>query len=141
MATCPIFVDGVWRAAQATGIFSAQNPSTGERLPDEYPVSSWADCDAALSAAADSALALRETDPARIAAFLTTYANRLDARKDELARLAHLESGLPKAPRLADVELPRTTDQLRQAAAAAVEGSWALPTIDAKANIRSCYAP
>jgi len=38
------------------------------------------------------------------------------------------------------VELPRTTGQLRQAAAAAVDGSWALPTIDTKANIRSCYS-
>ncbi|HID24259.1 MAG TPA: aldehyde dehydrogenase (NADP(+)), partial [Planctomycetaceae bacterium] len=32
-------------------------------------------------------------------------------------------------------------NQLRQAAAAAREGSWALPTIDTKTNIRSIYAP
>jgi NADP-dependent aldehyde dehydrogenase len=38
------------------------------------------------------------------------------------------------------VELPRTVNQLRQAAAAADEGSWRLPTIDTKANIRSLYA-
>jgi NADP-dependent aldehyde dehydrogenase len=38
------------------------------------------------------------------------------------------------------VELPRTTNQLRQAAAA-LEGTWALPTIDAKLNIRSLLAP
>jgi NADP-dependent aldehyde dehydrogenase len=37
------------------------------------------------------------------------------------------------------VELPRTTGQLRQAAAAVAEGSWALPTIDTKNNLRSCY--
>src|SRR4029077_8997475 len=40
-----------------------------------------------------------------------------------------------------DTELPRTTSQLRQAAAAAREGAWALPTIDAKNNIRSMYGP
>ncbi len=45
------------------------------------------------------------------------------------------------SPRLADVELPRTTGQLRQAADAALEGSWALPTIDTKNQIRSCFEP
>jgi alpha-ketoglutaric semialdehyde dehydrogenase len=59
----------------------------------------------------------------------------------ELVDMAHRESGLPKAPRLAEVELPRTTGQLRQAAAAAIDGSWALPTIDTKLNIRSMLAP
>jgi NADP-dependent aldehyde dehydrogenase len=42
---------------------------------------------------------------------------------------------------LADVELPRTTSQLRQAAAAARDGSWAMATIDTAANIRSQLAP
>jgi NADP-dependent aldehyde dehydrogenase len=39
------------------------------------------------------------------------------------------------------VELPRTTAQLRQAAAAVREGSWALPVIDARLNIRSLLGP
>ncbi len=55
--------------------------------------------------------------------------------------MAHVETALPRSPRLADVELPRTTGQLRQAAAAAREGSWALPTIDNKLGIRSCCLP
>jgi len=55
--------------------------------------------------------------------------------------MAHLETALPVAPRLADVELPRTTGQLRQAAQAAREGSWSIPTIDTKTNIRSFFAP
>src|SRR6185295_14548382 len=37
--------------------------------------------------------------------------------------------------------LPRTTGQLRQAADAAEEGSWSMPVIDTKANIRSYLAP
>jgi NADP-dependent aldehyde dehydrogenase len=141
VASHPVLIAGKWRGAQSTATFHAFNPATGEALPDEYPVSSWADCDAALSAARDAADQLRQTPPAQIAAFLRRFADRLDARKDELAQQAHVESGLPKSPRLADAELPRTTDQLRQAAAAAVEGSWALPTIDTKLNIRSCFAP
>ena len=50
------------------------------------------------------------------------FADRIDARKAEMAELAHPESGLPDSPRLADVELPRTTDQLRQAARGRARG-------------------
>ena len=39
------------------------------------------------------------------------------------------------------MELPRTTGQLRQAADAALDGSWALPTIDTRNQIRSCFEP
>ena len=46
-----------------------------------------------------------------------------------------------RAPRLSNVELPRTTGQLRQGAAAARERSWTLATIDTKANLRSYYGP
>jgi NADP-dependent aldehyde dehydrogenase len=54
--------------------------------------------------------------------------------------MAHQETALPIKPRLRDVELPRTANQLRQAAAAARDGSWSVPTIDSKLNIRSRYA-
>ena len=52
-------------------------------------------------------------------------------------RMSHQETALPVEPRLSKAELPRTTNQLRQAAAAARDGSWQHPTIDVKANIRS----
>ncbi len=77
----------------------------------------------------------------RLATFLERFAERIERRAVELVEMAHTETALPQKPRLADVELPRTTNQLRQAAAAAREGSWALPTIDTKLNIRSCYMP
>jgi len=141
MPSNPILIAGKWRAAKAGGTFQAENPATGEKLAGEFPVSSWADCDAALSAAAEAAAILRMLPPEQIAAFLTRFAERIEARKAELVETAHAETALPKSPRLADVELPRTTGQLRQAAAAALEGSWALPTIDTKANIRSMLAP
>ena len=141
MSSFPVLIGGAWRASTSTGSFHANDPGTGEPLPDEYPVSSWDDCDAALAAAVDAAGALRRVGPDRVAEFLNRFADRLEARKPEIAEQAHRESGLPVSPRLADVELPRTTDQLRQAAAAALEGSWALPTIDTKLNIRSVLAP
>jgi NADP-dependent aldehyde dehydrogenase len=141
MATRTVLIAGEWRAARASGTFRAENPALGEPLPDAYPVSGWEDCDAALDAAAGAAAALREAPPERLARFLALYAERIERRSAEIVEMAHQETALPRSPRLAEVELPRTTGQLRQAAAAALEGSWALPTIDAKLNIRSCYAP
>ena len=141
MALQPILIAGQWLPANAASTFHAQNPATGEKFSEEYPVSTWADCDAALSAAVEAAAVLRAAPPVQLAKFLTRYAERIEARKPELVEIAHAETALAKAPRLADVELPRTTDQLRQAAAAALDGAWALPTIDAKLNIRSVLAP
>lgn len=136
-----VLIDGDWRAAQATGFFRAENPRTREQLAEEYPVSGWADCDAALSSASAAAAILRRQSPDQVARFLEVYADRIDACKDELVELAHLETALPKSPRLADAELPRTTAQLRQAAAAARDGSWAMATIDTKGGLRSCLGP
>ncbi|HUZ08199.1 MAG TPA: aldehyde dehydrogenase (NADP(+)) [Candidatus Paceibacterota bacterium] len=137
----PILIGGQWRAASTTSSFQPENPATGERFSKSYPVSSWADCDAALNAALQAANILRLVPPEQLAKFLTRYAERIEARKMELAETAHAETALAKAPRLADVEIPRTTNQLRQAAAAALDGMWALPTIDTKLNIRSMLAP
>ena len=141
MSTQPVLIAGQWRPAQASGTFHAENPANGERLSGEYPVSTWADCDTALNAAAEAARILRATTPEQIAKFLTRFAERIEARKSEIVETAHAETALPKSPRLMEVELPRTTGQLRQAAAAALEGSWALPTIDTKLNIRSVLGP
>ena len=141
MCTQPVLIAGQWRPAQASGTFHAENPANGERLSGEYPVSTWADCDTALNAAAEAARILRATTPEQIAKYLTRFAERIEARKSEIVETAHAETALPKSPRLMEVELPRTTGQLRQAAAAALEGSWALPTIDTKLNIQSVLGP
>ncbi len=140
MSTQPVLIADQWRAANADDSFRAENPATTQPLDDVYPVSSWADVDAALEAAVAAAPLLRAAAPQRIAAFLDDYAKRIEAACEALVEMAHAETALPKTPRLADVELPRTTGQLRAAARAAVDGSWALPTIDTKLNIRSCHA-
>ncbi len=134
-----ILIDGQWRAAQAAGEFQADNPTTGHALPDRFPVSTWSDVDDALTAAHQAFVAMRAMSGDHIAAFLERFAERIEGAAEELTATAHAETGLPPSPRLANVELPRTTGQLRQAAAAAREGSWALPTIDTQAGIRSCY--
>jgi NADP-dependent aldehyde dehydrogenase len=141
MSIQPILIAGQLRAAKSSGTFRAEIPATGEKMPDEFPTSVWSDCDDALNAATEAASILRVTPPKQIAKFLTRFAERIEARKNDIVEFAHHETALPKSPRLADVELPRTTNQLRQAAAAALEGSWALPTIDSKINLRSTLAP
>jgi len=140
MSLQPVLINGTWRAAQSTGTFKSEDPATGTPLPYDFPISSWADIDAALTAASSAAAALRTVPVTTIGKFLSRYAERMEARAAELSETANKESGLARSPRLADVELPRTTGQLRQAATAAIEGSWSAPTIDTKANIRSHLA-
>ncbi|GIW95464.1 MAG: ketoglutarate semialdehyde dehydrogenase [Pirellulaceae bacterium] len=137
----PVLVAGQWRPARAIGAFQAVNPATGEPLPERYPISDWADCDEALEAAVDAAEQLRRLPPDVRARFLEVYADLIDQNAEAIVQTAHLETALPVRPRLLEVELPRTTNQLRQAAAAARDGSWALPTLDTQLNIRSHYAP
>ncbi len=141
MPTHPILINGSWQPSASREAFHAENPATGETLPDAYPVSNWQDIDVALSAAAAAAPLLAAAAPPQIAKFLTRYAERLEARAADLAKIANQETALPITPRLQTIELTRTTTQLRQAAAAALESSWAQPTIDTKNNIRSMLAP
>lgn len=141
MEVAQVLIDGAWRKASEEGTFHAWNPATGEALPMLFPVSAWADCEAALAAASRAAHSLSESSPEQIAAFLDDYAARIESASDEIAAAASEETGLPVTPRLKEVELPRTTNQLRQAAQAAREESWKRPTLDLERNIRSCLAP
>ena len=141
MSSEPILIAGQWRAADETGTFQATNPATRGALPPVYPVSSFADCDDALDAAVEAFEVTSKMSGDQIASFLEAFADRIEARSADLVEMANLETGLPASPRLADVELPRTTGQLRQAAAAARTGSWKQPTIDSQNSIRSCFGP
>jgi len=135
----PILIDGRWQAADASSVFYASNPATGQQIAEAFPVSRWSDCELALAAATDAFHAMQTLPADRRAEFLECFANKIESAKDALVARANEETALPPAPRLSDVELPRTTNQLRQAAAAARSGSWAMATIDTKLNIRSIY--
>jgi len=142
MTVAPALINGQWQSAEASrSTFCAPNPSTGEDLSTTYPVASWDEISALLDAGLDAAKGLRSLGTDQIAAFLNAYADAIEAAKDELAELAHSETGLPVEPRLKNVEIPRTFGQLRQAAAAAVAEDWTLPTIDSKGNLRSRLEP
>ena len=141
MSLQPVWIDGCWRPADAVGSFRALDPSTGEALEQEYPISSRADVEAAIVAGAGAAPALEAAGPEAVAAFLERYAALLQERAETIATAAARETALPLRPRLAEVEMGRTVDQLRQAAAAARDRGWCLPTIDTRAGVRSRYGP
>lgn len=135
-----VLIDGQWRVSSGSQIFQSVNPATRLPLPREYPVSPWSEIEQAILAAARASRELQNAPNELFAKFLERFAERIDARSGEFIATANQETGLPVEPRLKIAELPRTTNQLRQAAAAAREGSWSMPTIDTKNNIRSRLA-
>jgi 2,5-dioxopentanoate dehydrogenase len=142
MALQPILIDGEWRPARKpVAMLQVTNPTTKTLLEDTYPVSNELEVEAIVRAAYQAVLEMRSVPAEQIADFLDTYAVNIENRAVELVEMAYAETALPKEPRLNSVELPRTTNQLRQAAAAARERSWCHATIDMKLNIRSKYAP
>jgi alpha-ketoglutaric semialdehyde dehydrogenase len=141
MEVAQILIDGEWRKASGEATFHAANPATGEILTPAFPISDWADCDAALNAASRVAKELHSLGPEKIAAFLDAYASNIESASAAIVEAAHEETALPISPRLKDNELPRTVSQLRLAAAAAREESWKHPILDLDKNIRSCFGP
>lgn len=137
----PILIAGVWQPSKAVGQFRAADPATGEPIGPAFPISSQHDIELALTAATAASEALAATEPQRIADFLDAYAAAIDANRDSLVALAHAETALPATPRLAEIELPRTSGQLRQAAQAVRRSAWTQSVIDTAANLRAHFAP
>jgi len=141
MKTSPVLIDGAWREARAVDVFRAFDPARGVPLPEEYPVSSFADAEEALRAGRRAAPGLAAADPETIAAFLDRMAGEIERRAGDLVETAHRETALPEEPRLRSNELPRTANQLRQAADAVRDRSWKRASIDTAPNIRSIHEP
>lgn len=140
MDVAPVLIGGSWVESAGEETFRPVDPATTAPLA-EYPVSPWDELDRALAVGGEAFAELRAAGPGPVAAFLDDYARRIEARRDELVEMAHSETALPASPRLAEIELPRTTDQLRQAAQAARLRSWVRPTLSPPAGIASMLAP
>ncbi len=135
-----VLVAGRWRPATVASTYQAFDPTAGKTLEAVWPVSGWADVDEALDAAVVAAAELATLPAERLAAFLERFADRLEARGENLVAVAHAETGLAVKPRLADIELPRTLDQIRQAAESAREETWRMAMIDTSKNVRAaCF--
>ena len=104
----PVLLAGKWQTSDAREAFRAEDPTRCQPLADEYPISTWRDCDIALEAAARAMNELRSTSAETIARFLDAYAALIEQNTDALCELAHQETALPIKPRLTDVELPVT---------------------------------
>jgi len=138
----PILIGGIWRESAApVATFRAHNPATGEPFGALFPVSARAEVEQIVAEAVTVADTLAATAPERIAAFLDAYAHGIDADAEALVALAHAETSLPVTPRLREVELPRSSGQLRQAARAVRESSWTQPVIDTASRLRRAFGP
>ena len=134
-------MNGEWRNDPCTSTFTPENPTTGMKLDRVYPSSSMDTLRKMASHAAEAARTLNACPPEQIAAFLDAHADKIDQRREAIAKTAHEETGLPIKPRLQEVEMDRTVDQLRQAASCVRDRSWCTPRIDSNLNLRSVYEP
>src|SRR5271157_3497002 len=86
------YINGGWRHPSSTEFFDVTNPATSELLA-RTPMSSPADVDAAVQAAADAFPAWRRTPPGERVQYLFKLKNLLEEHIDELSKLITLENG------------------------------------------------
>src|ERR1700681_332225 len=86
------YVHGGWRRSATQEYVDVINPATAELLA-RTPLSSAADVDAAVQAAADAFPAWRRTPPGERVQYLFKLKNLLEENLDELARLITVENG------------------------------------------------
>ena len=86
------YINGAWRRSATTEYVDVTNPATAELLA-RTPLSSTADVDAAVQAAADAFPAWRRTPPGERVQYLFRLKNLLEEHLDELSRLITLENG------------------------------------------------
>ena len=86
------YVDGSWRKSSTTQFFDVTNPATNELIA-RTPLSTNADVDDAVRAAAAAFPAWRRTPPGERIQYLFKLKYLLDENIDELARIITLENG------------------------------------------------
>src|SRR2546427_5290385 len=86
------YMNGAWRRSTATEYFDVTNPATAEVLA-RTPLSTSADVDAAVQAAADAFPAWRRTPPGERVQYLFKLKNLLEEHLDDLTRLITIENG------------------------------------------------
>ncbi|HUN82838.1 MAG TPA: aldehyde dehydrogenase (NADP(+)) [Terracidiphilus sp.] len=117
------------RRGSAAGLgFHGVNPQSGEKLEPEFHSATLAEMEAAAKLASDAFDGFAQAGGKVRASFLRRIADGFDARREELAARAHLETALP-VPRLLG-EVGRTSGQLRMFAGVVEEGSWVQARID-----------
>lgn len=142
MSLSPILINGAWQPPEnPIGEFQATDPSSKKNIPETFPISSFKDIKKVVDASMNAVQELQYVKKEKLGGFLELYSENIDKSSESITQKAAQETGLPLKPRLRNIELPRTIDQLKQAAAAARDGSWCHPSIDTKLNIRSKFGP
>ena len=119
---------GAQRGSRDGASFQAFAPQTGEPLQPVYRSATLSELDRAAKLAHEAFDAFSRTTGKSRAAFLRRIADGFEARRDELAHRANLETALPM-PRLTG-EVGRTANQFRLFATVVEEGSWVQARID-----------
>ncbi len=86
------YVNGTWRNSAATEFVEVINPATAELLT-RTPLSTQAEVDAAVQAAAEAFPSWRRTPPGERIQYLFKLKNLLEEHIDELTRLITVENG------------------------------------------------
>jgi len=86
------YFGGAWRKSSASEFLNVNNPATGEVIA-RTPISTRADVDAAVQAAAEAFPAWRRTPPGERIQYLFKLRSLLEDHIDELARIITLENG------------------------------------------------
>jgi betaine-aldehyde dehydrogenase len=110
------FINGTF-VASAAAMSDVVDPSTGEAYA-QAPVSTAAEVDAALNAAAAAFETWRDTTPAERSLALLKFADAVEARADDLVAAEVRNTGKPVAMTRSD-EVPPLADELRFYAGAA----------------------
>jgi 2,5-dioxopentanoate dehydrogenase len=113
-------IAGLWIEGPST--FQSDNPTTGEKNEYSFFDATPELVDQAVFAARGSFEAFAKTSPFERANFLRTIADEINARGDDITKVAHSETALPAA-RL-EMERGRTVGQLKFFADWIEEGSW-----------------
>jgi len=101
-STVKNFVAGEWVTSQSSDRLDVTNPATGEKLA-EVPMSTAADVDVAVGAAADAFEAWRRVPPVQRARYLFRFRDLLDEHRHELAELCTREHGKTLAESMSDI--------------------------------------
>jgi aldehyde dehydrogenase (NAD+) len=89
------FIDGNWAPPQGEKYYTRENPAHPEQIIGEFPASTPADVDAAVSAAKNALAEWSATPGPKRGALLFKFADLLENSKQELARIITLEQGKP----------------------------------------------
>ena len=116
------FIDGKWQPAEGGRRYAIRNPANPAQLLGEFPSSTVADVDAAVSAAAGAAREWARMPGPQRGALLSRFAQLLEDSKLELGRIVTLEMGKPLGEAAGEVGRAATEARFSAGEASRLDG-------------------